>query len=488
MFIRKTKSRNSTCFQIGEKRYGKFVLAKHIGCSSSPSQIAALRMKAQQELAKILFEHQLFLFPQIKDNLKAKLLNWKITGFHQVFGKVYDQIGLPNTLLKDLVIARIVYPKSKLATMRYLNRYLGMNLGKNTLYRFLDQLNKDELVKIAFSFVSQRRKGISLIFYDVTTLYFETEQEDNFRKKGYSKDHRIDTPQILVGLFVDSDGYPFDFDIFEGNKFEGHTFQAAIVSLMRKYQFENLTVVADAGMLSESNLLFLESRNIHYIVGARLKNLPKELKDTIFMHDFKDEEFCEIPMDGKKLIVSFSKEREKKDWLNRERIIKKLEIRLAKNRQIIRRSKYLLVKGGEKVVGIDQKKIQEDKQFDGLKGYITNSKNNMDIKELISQYHNLWKIEKAFRMSKNDLRERPIFHFILKRITSHLLICFVSLLVMKETERILIQKGYSLEKVIEILGKIGQGKTRIGNVELEIDSELDQEEQSVFKLFQGTLK
>lgn len=484
MFVRKIKSRNSICFQIGHKQYGKFVLVKHVGCASNPSEIEALRLKAEAELTLLVLKDQLSLFP-ITNPPKAKLLSWHITGYHQVFGFVYDSIGFPRNLLRDLVIARIVYPKSKIATIRYLNHSLGMNLSKDTVYRFLDTLNKDELTKIAFNFVSIRNRDISLIFYDVTTLYFETENEDELRQKGYSKDHRSDMPQILIGLFVDSEGYPFDFDFFGGSTFEGHTFQLAIENIIRKYVFTELTVVADAGMLSEKNLKYMESREISYIVGARLKNLSDKISGKIFQHDFIANPILKNTVGQQKLIVDYSMERAKKDEKTRDRLVTRLEARLKKKVPLIRKSKYLLWEKQGKVAGIDRKQIEEDKKYDGLKGYITNGKNNLPPQKIIKQYHNLWKVEKAFRMSKNDLRERPVYHRKLIRIKSHLIICFVSLLVLKETETILRRKHHSMEKTIEILGKIGQGKIRIGKVVLDVDSELSKEAQVILNLFIG---
>ena len=234
MFVRKTKSRKSTCFQIGEKRYGKFELIKHVGCASIDNEIEALQATAKQELQELMLRNQLLLFPEIKKSFKAKLLNWHITGYHLVFGTVYDSIGFPNNILRDLVVARIVHPRSKNATARYLQNYLGISLHRDRVYRFLDTLDKNKLTSIAYEFVSVKNEGISLIFYDVTTLHFETETEDDFRKKGFSKDHRGDMPQILIGLFVDYEGYPFDFDFFTGNTFEGHTFKISVEKLIKK--------------------------------------------------------------------------------------------------------------------------------------------------------------------------------------------------------------------------------------------------------------
>ncbi len=485
LFIRKVKSRNSFCFQIGRKQAGKFVLIRHVGCASSPEAIEVLRFKAHQALVKLQFKNQLTLFPRLESSLKAKLVNWKITGWHQVFGPVYDSIGFPDNLLRDLVIARIVYPKSKLATVRYLNRYLGFNLTKDKVYRFLDNLSKEELVKTAFKFVLKRQKqaGLSLVFYDVTSLYFETEKEDLFRRSGFSKDHKLNTPQILVGLFVDHQGYPFDFDFFPGNTFEGHTFKIAVKSLLKKHDFNRLNIVADAGMLSKDNLSFLTSLNLGYIVGARLKSLTENLTEKILSHDFNRWPVYQTKLKDKRLIVQFSPKRAVKDKAGRDRLIRKLKLKLELNQAVIRKSKYLIVDKPGKPMGIDQVQVEADTCFDGLKGYFTNTA--LPVKQAINQYSNLWQVEKAFRMSKTDLKERPIYHYQLLRIKSHLLICFVSLLVMKEAEGRLAQKNFSLERTIELLAKVGQGTVKIGKVKLEIDSELDKETQVIHKLFAG---
>jgi len=485
MFIRKVKSRKSICFQIGEKRNGRFKLIKHVGCASIDHEIEALQVKAKQELQELILKNQLLLFPEIKKSFKAKLLNWHITGYHLVFGTVYNSVGFPNNMLRDLVVARIVHPRSKDATVRYLRDYLGIMLSKDRIYRFLDTLDKNRLTRIAYDFVSKKNKGISLIFYDVTTLHFETEKEDEFRKKGFSKDHRGDMPQILVGLFVDFEGYPFDFDYFTGNTFEGHTFKTSVKKLIKKYQFKSLTVVADAGMLSEDNLSYLDTKKINYIVGARLKNTKDETVRQIIDHNYKIESINEIELDNQRLIIEYSEDRAKKDAKNREKIIDKLIHKLKTGKPVIHKNKFLLDKNQEKITQLDKKKIEADKQFDGLKGYITNTHNQSSFKEIIDQYHNLWKVEKAFRMSKSDLRERPIYHQEIKRIKSHLILCFISLLVMKEAEKILKRKKYTIEKTLEIMGKVGKGEIRIGNTKMPLESELNQEVKDILKLFLG---
>lgn len=487
MYIRRTTSRKSTCFQIGEKRLGMFSLIKHVGCASTPARIEALNVKAKQLLEQCKYENQTPLFPNTSPSpFKAKLVRWQITGYHQVFGSVYDAIGFPSGLLRDIVIGRIICPKSKIAMIRYLNQHLGFTLSKDKVYRFMDTLDKESLTNCAFNFVSkQHSAGIMVCFYDVTTLYFETDTEDTLRSKGFSKDHRSDMPQILIGLFIDEKGYPFDFDYYEGKTFEGHTFPKAITKLRQKYGLANFTVVADAGMLSADNLSFLTDHNISYIVGARIKSLSDDLTNRILTHDYMAQSVYRTTYNNQRLIVEYSRQRARKAELDRERLIAKLQQKLVKKRPMIHKNKYVSVSGEQIVLGLDHQKIEKDRYFDGLKGYVTNRDNPHSDAEVIEQYHNLWKVERAFRMSKTDLQERPVYHQRVRRIQTHLLICFVSLLVMKEVEVRLREKDISLKRVIEMLSTVGQGVVQVGETQLDTESDNTTEIQAILNLFLG---
>lgn len=487
MFIRKITSRRSTCFQIGEKRFGRFRLIRHVGCTTTVSSIEALRLKARQLLHDLRYLYQPTLLPNTVLSLPtAKVSQWRITGYHRVFGTVYDQIGFPPNLLKDLVIARIVYPKSKAATIRYLKRNLGIDLKKDAVYRFLDTLNKEALTGVAFQFVAQAHpKGVAVCFYDVTTLYFETTQEDDLKQKGFSKDHRQDMPQIVSGLFVDRRGYPFDLEWFEGSTFEGHTFVKAMEAIQSRYRFSQLTVIADSAMLSTDNLAYLQAKKIHYIVGARLKNLPVTLTQTILTHPFLSQPIFQINLKNQRLIVDYSETRAKQDQKNRQRLINSLSRKLQKKQTPIKKSKYLKLQGRQQILGIDETKIAHDQRFDGLKGYYTDLANTAPAEDTVARYHELWRIEEAFRMSKHDLRERPVYHSQPHRIKAHLLICFVSLVVLKEAETRLKQLSITLDHALELLAGVGQGKVRIGSLMLEAENEIGETTQSILNHFVG---
>src|SRR4030066_130987 len=264
-------------------------------------------------------------------------------------------------------------------------------------------------------------RHLSIVFYDVTTLYFESPDEDDLRKTGFSKDGKHQCPQIVLGLLVSIEGYPLAYEIFEGNKFEGNTMLPVIDAFKQKYSLDKLVVIADAGLLSNKNIRELIDRGYEFILGGRIKNESDKIKQKIISHQFKDGKSMVINRSkGIRLIVGYSSSRAKKDVHNRKRGLKKLEKSLERgtlNKQHINNrgyNKYLRI-DGKITLSIDYEKFEADGIWDGLKGYITNSK--LDKEKVIKNYKQLWQIEKAFRISKTDLRVRPIYHRLSKRTT-----------------------------------------------------------------------
>lgn len=191
----------------------------------------------------------------------SSITSHKLVGIQYVLGRIFDDIGfnqINEELFKDLVLYRLVYPKSKLKTTDYLYRYEQKSYSEDSIYRFMDKLHsryKEDVQKISFNHTLKVLDGsIHAVFYDVTTIYFEIEKEDEIRKPGFSKDGKHKHPQIVLGLLVSKDAYPLAYDIFEGNKYEGDTFLPILEDFRKKYNFEKLTVVADAGLLSNKNI------------------------------------------------------------------------------------------------------------------------------------------------------------------------------------------------------------------------------------------
>ena len=381
----------------------------------------------------------------------ASLANAQIRtkGPELIFGTLFDRIGfsaVEDEMFRHLVIARLAYPVSKLKTIDYLWRYRGIEKSVDSIYRFMDALageHKEQVEAIAYNYTKRRLGRISVVFYDMTTLYFESEDEDDLRKVGFSKDGKFQHPQIMLGLLVGEQGLPIGYDIFKGNTFEGHTLMPTLNKIQLKYGFDKPVVVADAGLLSKQNLHNLAKEKYHFIIGARLKNEDKILKMEILRKRAgmqNGDSFVVQKPDGVRLLVAYSDKRARKDAYNREKGVRKLRERLKSDRltkEHIGNRGYnkFLIMSGAATLSIDEEKIKEDEKWDGLKGYLTNTL--MTGPAIIENYKHLWQIEKAFRISKTDLKVRPIFHHQRKRIEAHICIAFVAYTIYKELERLL---------------------------------------------------
>ena len=266
--------------------------------------------------------------------------------------------------------------------------------------------------------------------------------------------------QIVLSLLVNAAGFPLAYKIFEGNKFEGHTMLPVVEAFKEKFKLQQLVIVADAGLMSNQNIKELCQKKYEFIIGARIKNESEVLQSKILSLKLKEGQSAIIQkQEGQKMIVGYSDQRAKKDSYNRKRGLEKLEKSLSTGKltkkHITNRgyNKYLKL-DGEVTVAIDYEKYKDDAKWDGLKGYLTNTK--LSKEEVIAQYKQLWHIEKTFRISKTDLRIRPIFHYLKRRIEAHICISFAACVVYKELERQLRNKKSELspEKAIDILKTI----------------------------------
>lgn len=468
MFIRKKKNTSgSLSVQIISKSTGKYKVVKTIGCGHNEQEVVKLTYLAKQEIERLSNQSKLFISENdtVVEQVFSTLSNASIrtVGPEIIFGRIYDSIGfnaIKEELFRHLVIARLSFPLSKLKTIDYLYRFQGVMLDIDTVYRFLDKLNnklKDQVEQIAFAHTLKVLQGdISIVFYDMTTIYFEASDEDDLRKTGFSKDGKHQNPQIYLGLLVGLGGYAIGYDIFEGNIYEGHTLIPFIEKISEKFNLNKPVVVADAGLLSKDNTKALEEMDYEYIIGARLKNEPEKIKKQILKKQLGNGQMMKIKkQDNIRLIVTYATNRAVKDEYNRKRGLQRLEKQIKAGKltksNINNRgyNKYLKLKG-DVSIEIDYEKFNNDKSWDGLKGYITNAK--LNDKQIVENYKNLWYIEKAFRMSKTDLRIRPIYHRLKHRIEAHICISFTAYCIYKELERILYKEKstLSLKKSAEL--------------------------------------
>lgn len=476
MFIRKKLNKSGIIsVQVIAKINGKSKLIKTIGSSRDEKTIERLLEEGRHYIASYGGQTALDFSDETRlvQSVFQQIDSHTEIGTELLLGKIFNDVGfnvIDDQLFRQLVLSRLTYPVSKLKTSDYLEKYHDLEYPVQQIYRYMDKLHstqKELVQQVSYEHTKYVLGGqVTIVFYDVTTLYFEIDKEDSLRKTGFSKEGKHQNPQIVLGLLVSRNGYPLAYDIFEGNKFEGHTMLPVLDTFKEKYKLEQLVIIADSGLLSNANIEELQGKGYEFILGARIKNERKQIQEQLLALNLTNGESAVIEKDGLKLIITYSESRAKKDRQNREKGLRKLEKRI-KTGKLTKSSinnrgynKYLKM-DGEVNVEIDYKKFTADAVWDGLKGYISNARLRKD--DIIENYGHLWQIEKAFRISKTDLKIRPIYHRVQRRIEAHICISFVAYKIYKELERQLkkLNSKLSPEKAIEIAKTIYQIKATV---------------------------
>lgn len=507
MFVRKkTNPSGVISVQIIDKRKGRYRVVKTMGSSTETEKVESLYEQGKKWVEQQMGLRDIFIEKereaeeqQVTEHLLSNIENILLNGTQLILDKVYTAVGfdaIGDGILRHLVTARLSQPLSKSGTVEYLKSYFDEDLQLHNIYRYLDKLHNTQQERIQQISVEHTRKilggKIGLLFYDVTTLYFETDLDgDNFREPGFSKDGKHSQPQVVLGLLASKDGYPLSYSIFNGAQYEGYTMLPVVDDFIHRFKLNDFVIVADSGLMNKDNLVFLQSSGYKYIIGARIKNETDKIKQWVLSLEKIDGQFNERQKDGDtRLIVGYSGKRAKKDKYNREKGIRRLrkEYKSGKitKEKINKRgyNKFLELSDSVKVT-ISEQKIKEDEKWDGLKGYITNT--NLSANDVYQQYSSLWVIEKAFRVTKGTIELRPMFHFTPKRIEAHVCICFVAYKVYKELERILRLSGINLsvDKVLNIAKTITTIKMYlpISNTSLSRTMLLTAKHRSISKLF-----
>ena len=504
MFIRIKRSKNSPkCgVQIVESKRvdGKVKqkIVKHLGTAMEGEELESLKALAESIKQRMEQDGQLPLFVDEenienkkdstivkeeldkRDDFNVNLLDIKeerrvIKGIHDVYGKLYDELGFNGIItnparnrrsqeaLKEIVMARVANPDSKRGSVSNLEANFAVHLDLNLVYRMMDKIGDKEILKLNKLVYSKTKslfkEKIDVIYFDATTLYFESFSEDEFKRNGYSKDGKFNQPQVVLALMVTKEGLPVGYKAFSGDTFDGHTLIPVLKEIKEHYDLDKVVYVADAGMFNRDNLKEFETLDEHkmtYIVGARIKNMPKRLQEKILNPNNyttidDNTKVATFEYEGKKLLVSHSLKRAKKDKYEREKGIEKLRIRLSKEKSV---KSHLSNQGYKKYLQLEEKqtqkkksnsqqcdltivlnetKIEEDAKWDGLKGIITNNSELTD-QELLQQYSNLWQVEESFRITKHDLKVRPIYHYKESRVKAHLAISFMAYTLVRHLE------------------------------------------------------
>jgi len=394
--IRKIKnSAGNTSVQVVSRPNRKIKIKKHFGTAKNQEELGHLLRQAGIFISDQISTQQL-PFNAVTDEYFEQIILKNV--FHnyayEFLSKCYAKLGFDRVnskLLKDLAIIRIIEPLSKIKAIELLDEYFGIKYTKNRLYKELPSiLNlKQSCEEIAIDF-SKKSFGFdfSLVFYDVTMLYFKSLKEDNLKKCGFSKDNKFNQLQIVLALMVTQQGFPIGYEIFEGNKFEGHTIIPVIKAFKQKYAIEKLTVVADAAMLSQSNLKELQDNKINYLVGARLGNLPLSLiKEFSRDLDRIEKKVFFEKLEHYYLICDFSQKRAYKDKSDREKQILRADKLLKNPGQAFKKSKFIKNASNNKLE-LNKELITKAELLEGIKGYATNV-SDLAPELLISRYKDL---------------------------------------------------------------------------------------------------
>lgn len=486
VFVRKVPGRpGATKVQIAERKGGRDVVLEHVGTARTEAELAALMQIARRKIHPGQDELDLGLqdraegtpaSPAVITGRRAALL-W------QTLSSVYARLGfdaIDDEAFKELVLARLIEPASKADTVRVLEEIGAPASSLRTIFRSLARAQKHDyrstIAEACFAHASTAG-DVSLCLYDVTTLYFEAEDEDGLRKVGYSKERRVD-PQIVVGLLVDRGGFPLEIGCFEGNHAETRTLIPIIKGFQARHNLEHFVIVADAGMLSATNLKALDDAGLHFIVGSRLTKAPVDLEAHLRWHGdhFTDGQVIDTitPKIGKaaasdpakraepvwdpdehpgawRAVWAYSAKRAARD--NKTITAQENRARAVIEGEKVPRTPRFVKKNAAGHV-LDEKALARARRLVGLKGYVTNIPAHlMGPSEVIASYHDLWQVEASFRMSKTDLRARPIFHHTRDAIEAHLTIVFAALAIARYIYQ---ATGVSLKKLIRTLRPLQQ--------------------------------
>ena len=487
MFVRRKHNRSgTTSIQVIAKVDGKYRVQKSFGSSRDEAVLSKLEREARQWADEHEFGEALFApagaaeYDAIMAGIGQDQL--RLVGPDLVYGRLFDKIGFgavrtsDNDIFKSLVVTRLYRPGSKLKTLRYMAYFMNKFYDEDKIYRYLDELCwrpdarrkaqtydvKHDVEQVTYEQTKRVLGGtVAVVFYDTTTMYFES-REDDVRIPGWSKDGKNANPQVVLGLLVGPGGNPIGYEIHPGNTYEGHTMIPIIEKLQQRFGFPKPIVVADAGLLSKENIRDLEEGGYEYILGARIRSQGEQFKEQVAGLGLSNGQSTSLQITKtRRMVVTMSDARARKNAADRERGLKRLEKRfrtdkLTKDKLNNRGYNRFLTMSGDATIKIDYDKVAKDERLDGYKGYTTNSALPDD--RVIEEYGYLFMIERAFRFCKTDLDIRPMYHRLFNRIEAHVCICFVAYTIMLELERILKAAGsrISLDRARFLAEKIYQ--------------------------------
>jgi len=528
MFVKKIRSKNFTYVSLVES-YREHGMVKHRTIAKL-GRLDDLRQRDQinkiaQSLSHLGGGKPISVLNDIEELERA---NWGaekiIRALWNKFdlNNLFEEISQNSNIQYDLsecvfleVLSRLVEPVSKLELYNTQNKFHGIkNVRLENLYRALDVLSTHKDGIEVFLFNKNKtlfNMSVDVVFYDVTTLYFESVKSDLLKEFGYSKDCKFGEVQVVLGLLIDNEGRPVGFDVYPGNTFEGNTLETALNKLKYRFKINKIIIVADRGINSKLNLKKVKDAGFDYIVGSRLKTTASKVREMVLdsnnydtLHDADECKIAYKILDfdnhikyqddlGKfhnhilkeKLICTWSKKRELKDQKDRQRLLEKAQEMVDKKSNILNKrgaKKYLKTQDNLKAYCLDEEKIFQDRQWDGYYG-IQTSKLDLSAATALDAYHNLWRIEESFRILKSTLEARPMFHWTSKRIKGHLVICFIAFLLERSLELILHKKKNSMspKKIRKAISSLQFSRLNIQGKEYHLRSPIEHDAGAILK-------
>jgi transposase len=454
-FIRKVKTASgATAIQIATKQKGRIVKIVHIGSAHTEEELKVLLS------LELLPEPQPSLRVGLKRSFSGLLWNTLQDQYEKIgFGRLKDEV------FKALCLARIVEPTSKIDALRILIDLGVDSIDQNRLYRSLAKAAtldyRKAISQVCFEYVGSN--NLSLVLYDVTTLYFEVQEADKYRKPGMSKERRLE-PQIIIGLLVDQNGFPLGLQSFEGNKAETKTLLPVIQDFLMQNGLTKTTIVADAAMMSASNLKALVEAGYTYVVGSRLHKVPYDIAEYQKASELSDQQIVVEKREDYRIIYQYRAKRAALDMRNIEKQVAKA-MKVLNGQVPTTKTKFLSIVAKKKQ--LNQKLIDKAKALAGIKGYVT----NLDIpdEQVVAYYHQLFHVEATFRMAKSDLKARPIYHRKRDAIEAHLTIVLAALAISRNIERL---TGISIKQFVKLLRPIRSGIVTINDREILAEAEV----------------
>jgi hypothetical protein len=410
---------------------------------------------------------------------------FRVLGFDEAAG---------DDAFRDVVLARIVEPTSKQAAVERVLPEIGVpHVSYRTLKRRLRLYSAEGFRDgLAAACARSARLGpASLLLFDVTNLWFETDKEDEFRIPGFSKERRVE-PLIQIGLLADASGMPLMITAWEGNTGETKTMIPTLKAFMTAHRLHDVVIVADAGMISESNWKAIEAEGFSFVLGAKMPHLPYVIDKWRTDHPEQEYEDGQVwvtrePVGtGKKNLADhvtyyqFKQARAARTLRGIDKQIVKAQVQVD-GHAAVKRNRFIKLDGAAK--SINRELEQKARSLAGFKAYLTNIPDPTP-EEVIGAYQNLYKIEKTFRMAKSDLAVRPVYHRLRESIDAHLTIVFAAMAVSHWIEK---TTGWSIKKFVTTARTYRTTWAKVGTQTLPIRKPLpDDLREALDKIYHAT--